>query len=70
MLGVPTVKIYEKRCSECGHEFEVFRQWGVSMIADWRQLSTLTKIFYIVGLISFIGPAIMILTEMTRIGAI
>jgi hypothetical protein len=25
LLGVPTVKIYEKRGSECGHEFRVFR---------------------------------------------
>jgi predicted nucleic-acid-binding Zn-ribbon protein len=26
LLGVPTVKIYEKRCSKCGHEFQVFRR--------------------------------------------
>jgi len=26
ILGVPTVKIYEKRCSECGNEFQVFRK--------------------------------------------
>ena len=26
LLGVPTVKIYEKRCSECGKEFKVFRK--------------------------------------------
>jgi predicted nucleic-acid-binding Zn-ribbon protein len=26
ILGVPTVKIFEKRCSECGHEFQVFRK--------------------------------------------
>lgn len=26
ILGVPTVKIYEKRCSECGREFQVFRK--------------------------------------------
>ena len=26
LLGVRTVKIYEKRCSECGHEFQVFRK--------------------------------------------
>ncbi|MFZ0931862.1 MAG: hypothetical protein WAN11_24905 [Syntrophobacteraceae bacterium] len=25
--GVPTVKIFEKRCSECGYEFQVFRKW-------------------------------------------
>jgi hypothetical protein len=25
LLGVPTVKIFEKRCVECGHEFQVFR---------------------------------------------
>ena len=24
LLGAPTVKIFEKRCSECGHEFQVF----------------------------------------------
>jgi hypothetical protein len=40
------------------------------MIADWRELSTPTKIFHIGDLISFIGPAIMILTGMTSIGAI
>ncbi len=27
LLGVPIVKIYEKRCSDCGHEFEVFRKY-------------------------------------------
>jgi hypothetical protein len=37
------------------------------MIVEWRQLSTLTKIFYIGGLVSFLGPAIMILTGMTSI---
>jgi len=26
IIGVPTVKIYEKRCSACGHEFQVFRK--------------------------------------------
>ncbi len=26
ILGVPTVKIWEKRCGECGHEFQVFRK--------------------------------------------
>jgi predicted nucleic-acid-binding Zn-ribbon protein len=26
ILGVRTVKIYEKRCEECGHEFQVFRK--------------------------------------------
>jgi len=26
ILGVPTVKIYEKRCMECGKEFQVFRK--------------------------------------------
>jgi predicted nucleic-acid-binding Zn-ribbon protein len=26
ILGVPTVKILEKRCAECGHEFQVFRK--------------------------------------------
>jgi hypothetical protein len=40
------------------------------MMAEWRQLSTIAKIFYIGGLISFIGLAIMILTGLTSIGAI
>ncbi|MGA2223174.1 MAG: hypothetical protein ABSH41_01870 [Syntrophobacteraceae bacterium] len=26
ILGVPTVRIYEKRCAECGHEFQIFRK--------------------------------------------
>jgi uncharacterized Zn finger protein len=26
ILGVPTVRIYEQRCEECGHEFQVFRK--------------------------------------------
>ena len=26
ILGVPTAKIFEKRCVECGHEFQVFRK--------------------------------------------
>jgi endogenous inhibitor of DNA gyrase (YacG/DUF329 family) len=26
ILGVPTVKTFEKRCSECGKEFQVFRK--------------------------------------------
>jgi len=26
LLGAWTVKIYEKRCTECGHEFQVFRK--------------------------------------------
>ncbi len=26
ILGVPTVKIWEKRCTECGREFHVFRK--------------------------------------------
>ncbi len=26
ILGVPTVKIFEKRCSECGKEFQIFRK--------------------------------------------
>ena len=37
------------------------------MIAEWRQLSTLTKIFYIGELVSFLGLANMILTGMTSI---
>ena len=42
---------------------------GVSMMAEWRQLSTIAKIFHFGGLISFIGLAIMVLTGMTGIGA-
>jgi predicted nucleic-acid-binding Zn-ribbon protein len=26
ILGVPTVKILEKKCAECGDEFQVFRK--------------------------------------------
>ncbi len=26
ILGVPMVKIFEMRCSVCGHEFQVFRK--------------------------------------------
>jgi predicted Zn-ribbon and HTH transcriptional regulator len=26
LLGVRAVNIYEKRCAECGHEFQVFRK--------------------------------------------
>jgi transposase-like protein len=26
ILGVPIVKIWEKRCEECGEEFKVFRK--------------------------------------------
>jgi ribosomal protein S27E len=26
ILGVPIVKIFEKKCVECGHEFQVFRK--------------------------------------------
>ncbi len=55
---------------ECGHEFHVFRKCGVSMMAEWRQLGALTKIFYIGGLVGFIDMAIMILTVMTIVGDI
>ena len=40
------------------------------MMSEWRELSTLTKMFYLGGLVSFIGLAIMILTGMTSLGAI
>ncbi|MGD0887384.1 MAG: hypothetical protein ABSA46_21285 [Thermodesulfovibrionales bacterium] len=26
ILGVPTVKIFEKQCAKCGNEFQVFRK--------------------------------------------
>jgi len=39
-------------------------------MSEWRELSTLTKMFYLGGLVSFIGLAIMILTGMTSLGAI
>ncbi|HIJ77089.1 MAG TPA: hypothetical protein HPP81_10290 [Deltaproteobacteria bacterium] len=38
-------------------------------MSEWKRLCKMTKIFYIGGLISFIGLAIMILTGMTSIGA-
>jgi hypothetical protein len=34
------------------------------MIAEWEELSMLTKIFYIGGLVSLIGLVVMILTGM------
>lgn len=40
------------------------------MMAEWREFSTMIKIFFICGLVSFIGLAIMILTGITSIGAI
>jgi hypothetical protein len=40
------------------------------MMAAWRQLVTVAKVFYIGGLVSFIGLALMILTGMTSIGAL
>jgi len=58
LLGVPTVKIFEKRCSACGNEFQPFRKLGVSIISESRQLCTMAKIFNIGGLISFLGLAI------------
>jgi hypothetical protein len=39
-------------------------------MVEWRQLGIMTKIFYIGGLSSFLGLALMILTAMTSIGAI
>ena len=26
LFSVPTVKIFEKRCGDCGHEFQIFRK--------------------------------------------
>ena len=47
---------------------------GVCGIRPWisggKDRSTIAKVFYIGGLVSFIGPAIMILTGMTCIGAV
>jgi len=42
----------------------------VFMMSEWRELCTLTNIFYIGGLLSFIGLVVMILTSVTSIGAI
>ena len=36
-------------------------------MAEWKELSTMTKIFYIGGLVSFIGLAVMILTGLTSL---
>jgi hypothetical protein len=41
-----------------------------AVLIEWEELSRMTKIFYIAGIISFIGLAIMILTGMTSLGAI
>ena len=40
------------------------------MIAEWRQLGRLTKIFYVCELVGLMGSAIMIPTGLTGIGAI
>jgi cell division protein FtsL len=40
------------------------------MIAEWKELSRTTKVFYIAGLVSAIGLAVMILTGMISIGDI
>jgi hypothetical protein len=40
------------------------------MIAEWREFSTIAKIFYIGGVVSAIGLAVMILSGMTSIGDI
>ncbi len=40
------------------------------MIAEWRELGTMTKIFCIGGVVSLIGLATMILTGMTSIGPV
>jgi hypothetical protein len=40
------------------------------MIIEWKELSVMTKVFYIVGLVSAVGLVVMILTGMTSIGAI
>jgi hypothetical protein len=38
------------------------------MVAEWREFSTMTKVFYIASLVSAIGLVVMILTRMTSIG--
>lgn len=40
------------------------------MISEWRELSTLTTVFYIGGFVSFIGLVVMILTGLASIGYI
>ena len=40
------------------------------MMGEWKELSRMTKIFYIAGLVSAIGLAVMILAGMTSIGEI
>ncbi len=40
------------------------------MMAEWRELGTLTKIIYIGGVVSAIGLAVMILSGMTGAGGI
>ncbi|MGA2936183.1 MAG: hypothetical protein ABSF52_03680 [Syntrophobacteraceae bacterium] len=40
------------------------------MMAEWRELGTLSKIFYIGGVVSAIGLAVMILSGFFRLAAI
>ncbi len=39
-------------------------------MSRWKELGKMMKIFYIGGLVSFIGLAVMILSGVTGIGAI
>ncbi|MGA3118720.1 MAG: hypothetical protein ABSF90_30385 [Syntrophobacteraceae bacterium] len=48
--------------------FRYFGNEWYLMLSDWRQVSTIAKILYIGGLISFIGLVVMILTGLTSIG--
>ena len=45
LLGVPTVKIFEKRCAECGHEFQVFRKQPLDTVQS-RTCDAIVIIIY------------------------
>ncbi|MGA2938954.1 MAG: hypothetical protein ABSF52_17915, partial [Syntrophobacteraceae bacterium] len=70
VFNYPGTRLPEDPKKVCGvwQGVSGFSEMRVAMTLEWRQLSTLTKIFYIGGLISFLGLAIMILTGMTSIG--
>jgi len=53
-----------------GTSFRFFGNGEGIMIIAWKDLSTMTKIFYVAGLVSAVGLGVMILTGWTCIGDI